>query len=42
MLPIDIDGKSEYDVSDIKGHRERNGEVQYLTLFVGCDSSEDM
>ena len=40
--PIEIDGKAEYGVSEIKGHRERQGGMQYLTLFVGFDSSEDM
>ena len=39
---IEIDGKAEYEVAEIKGHRERQGEIQYLTLFVGFDSSEDM
>ena len=39
---IEIDGKAEYEVSEIKGHRKRQGEMQYLTLFVGFDSSEDM
>ena len=39
---IEIDGKAEYKVAEIKGHRERQGEIQYLTLFVGFDSSEDM
>ena len=39
---IKIDGKAEYKVSKIKGHHERQGEIQYLTLFVGFDSSEDM
>ena len=39
---IEIDGKAEYEVSEIKGHRERQGEMQYLTSFVGFDSSEDM
>ena len=39
---IEIDGKAEYKVSEIKGHRERQGEMQYLTSFVGFDSSEDM
>ena len=37
-----IDGKAEYEVAEIKGHRERQGEIQYLTSFVGFDSSEDM
>ena len=39
---IEIDGKAEYKVSEIKGHRERQGKMQYLTLFVGFDSSEEM
>ena len=39
---IKIDGEAEYKVSEIKGHRERQGEMQYLTSFVGFDSSEDM
>ena len=34
--------EAEYEVSEIKGHREHQGEMQYLTLFVGFDSSEDM
>ena len=40
--PIKIDGKAEYKVAEIKGHHEVQGEMQYLTLFVGFDSSEDM
>ena len=39
---IEIDGKTEYKVSEIKGHHEHQGEMQYLTLFVGFGSSEDM
>ena len=39
---IKIDGKAEYKVSEIKGHREHQGKMQYLTLFVGFDSSDDM
>ena len=39
---IEIDGEAEYEVSEIKGHCEGQGEIQYLTLFVGFDSSEDM
>ena len=39
---MQIDGEDEYEVEGIKGHRERNGEMQYLTLFVGYDASEDM
>ena len=37
---IEIDGKAEYEVSKIKS--DRQGEMQYLTLFAGFDSSEDM
>ena len=40
--PIEIDGKAKYKVSKIKDHRECQGELQYLTSFVGFDSSEDM
>ena len=39
---IKIDGKAEYKVSKIKGHRELQGEMQYLTLFMGFDSPKDM
>ena len=39
---IEIDGEAEYKVAEIEGHRERQGEMQYLTLFVGFDSSDDM
>ena len=39
---IEIDGEVEYEVSEIKGHCEHQGEMQYLTLFVGFDSFEDM
>ena len=39
---IKIDGKAEYEVFEIKGHCEHQVEMQYLTLFVGFDSSEDM
>ena len=39
---IEIDGKAEYKVSELKGHRECQDEMQYLTLFVGFDSSEDL
>ena len=28
---IEIDGEAEYEVSKIKGHREHQGEMQYLT-----------
>ena len=40
--PIKIDGKAEYKIASIKEHHECNGELQYLTLFVGLDSSEDI
>ena len=39
---IKIDGEAEYKVSEIKGHREQQGEMQYLISFTGFDSSEDM
>ena len=39
---IVIDGEAEYKISEIKGHHERQDEMQYLTMFVGFDSSEDM
>ena len=39
---MQIDGEDEYEVERIKGHRERNGEMQYLTPFVGYDASEDL
>ena len=39
---IEIDGEAEYKVSEIKGHHEHQGEMQYLISFVGFDSSEDM
>ena len=39
---IEINGEAEYKVSEIKGHCEHQGEMQYLTSFVGFDSSEDM
>ena len=42
LPPIKIDGEAEYKVASIKGHHERNGESQHLTLFVGFDSPEDM
>ena len=39
---IEIDREAKYKVGEIKGHRMRSGEVKYLTLFTGFDSSEDM
>ena len=40
--PIKIDGEAEYEVAEIIGHGERQGEMQYLAAIVGFDSSEDM
>ena len=40
--PIEIDGEAEYTVPGIKGHREQNDKLKYLTSFVGYDSIEDM
>ena len=40
--PVDIDDKVEYEVHCIKAHRLHRNELQFLTLFVGYDSSEDM
>ena len=40
--PIQIDGKVEYEIAKIKGHCELQGEMQYLTVFIGFDSLEDM
>ena len=40
--PIEIDGEAKYKAGEIKGHHICNGEVYYLTLFAGFDSSEDM
>ena len=42
MPPIEIDGKVEYKVAEIKGHREHQVEMQYLTPFAGFNSSKDM
>ena len=39
---IEIDGEAEYKVSETKGPHECQGGIQYLTLFVGIDSSEDI
>ena len=40
--PIKIDGEAEYRVVEIEGHHEQQGEMQYLILFVGFDSLEDI
>ena len=42
VLPIKINGKAEYKVAEIKGHHERQGKMQCLTLFVDFDSLEDI
>ena len=42
MPPVQIDDEEQYEVEGIKGHWERNGEMQYLTSYVGYDASEDM
>ena len=42
MPPIKIDGKAEYKVAEIKGHREQQCEMQYLISFVGFNSLEYM
>ena len=39
---IKKDGKADYKVAEIKGHCGCQGKIQYLTLFVGFDSSENM
>ena len=39
---IEIDGKAEYKIAEIKGDCECQGEMQYLTLFMSFDRSEDM
>ena len=40
--PVDIDDETEYEVHRIKAHRLHRNELQFLTSFVGFDSSEDM
>ena len=42
VSPIKTDGEAKYKVAEIKSHREQQGEMQYLTAFVGFDSLEDM
>ena len=43
MAPlVDIDDKVEYKVCCIKAHHMHRNELQFLMLFVGYDSSEDM
>ena len=37
VLPIKIDSKAEYKVTEIKGNHERQCEMQYLILFTGFD-----
>ena len=40
--PVDIDDEVEYEVYRIKAHCMHKNKLQFLTLFVGYDSSEDM
>ena len=40
--PVDIDDEVEYEVHRIKAHCMHRNELQFLTSFVGYDSSEDM
>ena len=40
--PVDIDDETEYEVHCIKDHRLHRNELQFLTSFIGFDSSEDM
>ena len=42
VSPIKIDGEAEYKVAKIKGHCEQQVKMQYLILFAGFDSSEDI
>lgn len=42
VLPVDVEGETEFEVSAIKSHRLHHGELQFLTSFVGFDQSEDM
>ena len=41
-LPVDVDNKVKYEVHRIKAHRMHRNELQFLLLFIGYDSSEDM
>ena len=40
--PVDINNKVNYEVHHIKAHHMHHNELQFLTLFIGYDSSEDM
>ena len=42
VLPVEVDGDTEFEVDAIKNHRLHNGELQFLTSFTGFDESEDM
>ena len=42
VLPIKIDSKAEYKVTEIKGSHEQECEIQYLIFFAGFDILEDM
>ena len=38
---MDIDDKVVYEVNCIEVHHMHHNELQFLTLFIGYDSSED-
>ena len=40
--PVEVDDKVEYEVHRIKAHHLHRNELQFLTSFIGYDSSEDM
>ena len=42
MPQFRLDGETEYKVGEIKGHHDRQGDIQYLILFVTFDSLENM
>ena len=40
--PVDVDDELEYEAHHIKSHHMDHDELQFLTSFVGYDSSKDM
>ena len=40
--PVDIDNEVEYELHCIKAHHMLRNELQFLTLLINYDSSEDM
>ena len=42
VLPIEVDGKVEFEVEKILKQRNIRGEAQYLVRWKGYDQSEDM